>query len=73
MRFIDFVRQQGYRRYTGTVSAAVYAYFRCPCPERAAWFHKPGSYQCAGCKAQCETDSPEGFQTFLSSQDANHV
>lgn len=65
MRFLDFVRQQGYRPYHGTVSAAVYAYFRCANPGRAQWFHKPGSYQCAGCKEQCETDNPEGFQTFL--------
>lgn len=66
MRFLDFIRQQGYRRYTGSVSASVYDYFRCATPGRAKWFFKPGSYQCAGCKAQCETDSAEGFQTFIS-------
>lgn len=66
MRFLDYVRQQGYRRYTGTVSAEVYAYFRCENPGRAQWWFKPGSFQCAGCKAQCETDSPDGFQTFLT-------
>jgi len=66
MRFLTFVQQQGYRRYTGTVAASVYDYFRCANPGRAQWFFKPGSYQCAGCKAQCETDSPEGFQTFLT-------
>ncbi len=66
MRFLDYVRQQGYRRYTGTVSAAVYVYFRCENPGRAQWYFKPGSFQCAGCKAQCETDSPDGFQTFLT-------
>lgn len=66
MRFQDYVRQQGYKRYMGTVSAAVYAYLRCETPARAQWWFKPGSYQCSGCKAQCETDSPEGFQTFLT-------
>ncbi len=65
MRFLDFVRQQGYRPYHGAVSAAVYAYFRCEHPGRAQWFHKPGSYQCAGCRMQCETDSAEGFQILL--------
>jgi len=66
MRFLDYLRQQGYKRYTGTVSVAIYEYFRCENAGRAQWFFKPGSFQCAGCRAQCETDSPEGFQTFLT-------
>jgi len=66
MRFRDYVLQQGYKRYTGTVSVAVYLYFRCENPGRAQWYFKPGSFQCAGCKAQCETDSPEGFQPFIT-------
>lgn len=65
MRFLDFVRQQGYRQYHGTVSASVYAYFRCEHPAKARWYHRPGSFQCAGCAQQCETDSPDGFQIFL--------
>jgi len=65
MRFLDFIHQQGYRRYNGAVDASVYAYFRCEDPSRAQWYFKPGSFQCVGCKAQCETDSPEGFQSFL--------
>ena len=71
MRFLEFVRQQGYHRHTGTESASVYAYFRCENPARAQWYFKPGSFQCAGCKAQCETDSPEGFQTFLTPEKRN--
>ena len=66
MRFLDFVRQQGYRPYTGAVSASVYRYFRCANPARAQWFFKHGSFQCAGCKEQCETDSSDGFQIFLT-------
>lgn len=66
MRFLDFIRQQGYRPYKGAVSASVYSYFQCPCPGKAQWHFKPGSYQCAGCSMQCETDSPDGFQTFLT-------
>jgi len=71
MRFLDYIHQQGYLRYHGTVAASVYAYFRCADPARSQWYFKPGSYQCAGCKAQCETDSPEGFQTFLTMDQRN--
>ena len=65
MRFLDFIKQQGYRPYHGSVDRSVYEYFQCESAHKARWFHKPGSYQCAGCAQQCETDSPEGFQTFL--------
>lgn len=65
MRFKDYLKQAGYRLFHGTVDASVYIFFACPNPRRAVWFHKPGSFQCAGCKNQCETDSPAGFQVFL--------
>lgn len=65
MRFVDYLHQEGYRLFTGTVDATVYREFECPRPKRAVWYYKEGSYQCAGCKNQCETDSPTGFQIFL--------
>ena len=65
MRFLEFIRQQGYRPYHGTVTAAVYADLHCETPAKARWFHRPGSFQCAGCAQQCETDSSDGFQHFL--------
>jgi hypothetical protein len=65
MKFVTFLKQSGYRLFRGAVDARVYEFFQCPKPQRALWYHKEGSYQCAGCKIQCETDSPVGFQTFL--------
>ncbi|HMM38226.1 MAG TPA: DNA-binding protein [Desulfovibrio sp.] len=65
MRFVEYIRDQGYRRFRGNVDQSVYLGFHCPDPARAVWYYKEGSYQCTGCREQCETDSPEGFQTFL--------
>lgn len=65
MRFTEYLKNAGYVLFLGTVDASVYASFRCVTPRKALWFHKEGSFQCAGCKEQCETDSPRGFQTFL--------
>lgn len=65
MKFTEYLAREGYRPYEGAVDASVYAGFRCPNPDKAAWMYKPGSFQCAGCKEQCETDSPGGFQLFL--------
>jgi hypothetical protein len=65
LRFKDFLKQEGYTLFRGTVDATVYEFFQCPTPRKAVWFHKPGSFQCAGCKNQCETDNPKGFQIFL--------
>lgn len=65
MRFTKYIKEEGYVRYRGAVDTSVYEYFQCDCPHKAVWFFKEGSYQCAGCKEQCETDSAEGFQPFL--------
>jgi hypothetical protein len=65
MRFADYVRDQGYRRYRGAVDASVYRAFRCLNPDKAVWHVKDGSYQCTGCREQCETDNPAGFQATL--------
>lgn len=65
MRFTQYLRQSGYKLFSGTVDASVYAFFQCKNPRKAVWYHKSGSFQCAGCKEQCETDSPVGFQIFL--------
>ncbi|EPR43605.1 DNA-binding protein [Desulfovibrio sp. X2] len=65
MRFKEYLLKAGYRLFLGTVDSSVYEFFSCPQPRRAVWFHKPGSFQCAGCKNQCETDSTRGFQIFL--------
>ncbi len=65
MKFTEYVKKEGYTRYRGAVDKSVYEYFQCPNPEKAAWYFKKGSYQCIGCKEQCETDSSEGFQMFL--------
>ncbi len=47
------------------MDARVYAFFSCGAPRKAVWYHKRGSYQCAGCKRRCETASALGFQIFL--------
>lgn len=65
MKFTEYIKQEGYTRYRGAVDDSVYEYFQCPNPEKATWYFKQGSYQCTGCKEQCETDSSEGFQMFL--------
>lgn len=65
MHFTDYLRKTGYKPFHGAVDAAVYADFGCQTPYKAVWYHKRGSFQCAGCKQQCETDSPRGFQLFL--------
>lgn len=65
MRFNEYIKKQGYEKYRGAVDKCVYEYFQCGCPEKAQWYYKEGSYQCIGCREQCETDSPEGFQLFL--------
>jgi hypothetical protein len=65
MRFVDYLKGTGYRLFRGTIDASVYAFFRCQTPRKAIWYHREGSYQCAGCREQCETDSPIGFQMFL--------
>jgi hypothetical protein len=64
-KFILYLRQSGYGLFRGTVDAHVYDFFGCKNPHKAIWYHKPGSFQCAGCRDQCETDSPVGFQLFL--------
>ena len=65
MRFVEYLKTSGYRLFRGTVDASVYTTFDCPWPRKAVWFFRDGSYQCAGCRRQCETDSPVGFQIFL--------
>lgn len=65
MNFLQYIKEQGYIRYKGAVSASVYEYFRCPDSNKALWYYRKGSYQCVGCKEQCETDSCSGFQMFL--------
>lgn len=65
MRFTDYIKEQGYGRYRGSVSEKVYEYFGCPDSRKAKWYYKEGSYQCVGCREQCETDSQDGFQLFL--------
>lgn len=65
MRFVEYVRGQGYRRFYGSVDQSVYRAFGCAQPGKAVWHVKDGSFQCTGCREQCETDSPEGFQTSL--------
>lgn len=65
MRFREYIKKEGYVRYRGAVSETVYQYFRCEDSSRAVWYHKEDSYQCVGCREQCETDSSEGFQLFL--------
>ena len=65
MRFKDYLVKNGYVLFRGSVDAQVYMFFECASPRKAIWYHKPGSFQCAGCKEQCETDSPLGFQRFL--------
>ncbi|WP_147822117.1 DNA-binding protein [Salidesulfovibrio onnuriiensis] len=65
MKFTEYLKKEGYVRYRGTVDKSVYEYFGCKCAHRAVWYHKKDSYQCAGCKEQCETPGPEGFQPFL--------
>lgn len=66
MKFVEYVKKEGYVRYHGAVAETVYEYFGCPDSEKAVWYFKEGSYQCCGCKEQCETDSSEGFQLFLT-------
>jgi len=65
MRFTEYLKNTGYVLFLGTVDATVYEFFHCKTPRKAVWFHKEGSFQCAGCKEQCETDSSTGFQIFL--------
>lgn len=65
MKFTEYIIKEGYVRYRGAVDDSVYEYFQCETPDKAKWFFKEGSYQCAGCKEQCETDSSDGFQMFL--------
>lgn len=65
MKFMDYIRKEGYRRFHGAVDASVYEYFQCKDSTKAVWYYKKGSYQCCGCREQCETDSQEGFQLFL--------
>ncbi|MBF0482919.1 MAG: DNA-binding protein [Desulfovibrionaceae bacterium] len=65
MRFVEYIRREGYQLFCGAVDAQVYSYFDCANPRKAIWYYKRGSYQCVGCREQCETDSPIGFQMFL--------
>ena len=65
MRFIEYLAKEGYQPFEGAVDTSVYTAFRCPHPHKGAWLYRPGSFQCAGCKEQCETDNPGGFQLFL--------
>lgn len=65
MRFLEYVKNEGYIPYSGAVDGKVYDFFNCPCPEKACWYYKDGSFQCVGCKEQCETDDGCGFQLFL--------
>lgn len=69
MKFIEYIKKEGYRRFRGAVGDSVYEFFQCECSDRAVWYFKEGSYQCVGCKEQCETDSSEGFQLFLTDMD----
>ena len=66
MKFLVYLKKEGYMPYCGAVDAAVYEYLDCPDPGQAKWLHKPGSFQCTGCGEYCETDSPCGFQLFLT-------
>ena len=65
MKFLEYLKREGYKPYGGAVDASVYAYLRCENPGQAVWHFKPGSWQCTGCREFCETDSDEGFQLFL--------
>lgn len=70
MRFLDYLAAEGYRRFLGSVDERVYVYFECQHPKKARWYVREEgggrrSYQCAGCKLQCETDDPDGFQLEL--------
>ena len=67
MRFEVFLLEEGYQRFHGAVDEEVYVFFRCPHHHKAKWFVKrePLSFQCAGCKEQCETDGQDGFQLTL--------
>ena len=67
MPFLEYLEKEGYTRFTGAVDESVYVFFDCPNPHKAVWYHHPGysSYQCAGCREQCETDDPKGFQLTL--------
>lgn len=63
--FVRYLKDHGYQLFRGTVDASVYTFFACRQPRKAIWYHKVGSFQCAGCREQCETDSAAGFQLFL--------
>ncbi|MGM0644917.1 MAG: DNA-binding protein [Thermodesulfobacteriota bacterium] len=67
MRFLRYLQKAGYVPFAGAVDPDVYAYFRCPHPERAKWYlhYAQGSFQCVGCREYCETDDPKGFQCLL--------
>lgn len=65
MKFTDYLAREGYRPFHGAVATSVYESFHCPHPDKGRWLFRPGSFQCAGCREQCETDSPSGFQLFL--------
>lgn len=69
MKFVAYLQQQGYVRFTGAVDQRVYSYFNCSTPGKAKWYVKqsPASFQCAGCAEECETDDPDGFQLSLLS------
>lgn len=68
MRFLQYIKEEGYVPFEGEVHSSVYEYFRCENPAKAVWYYKEGSYQCTGCREQCETDSPVGFQAFLGQE-----
>lgn len=65
--FAEYLKQAGYVRFRGAVDARVYAFFACPHAHKARWYVHKGlhSFQCAGCKEQCETDDSQGFQLSL--------
>jgi hypothetical protein len=67
MRFLDYLRAAGYKKFEGVVSGRVYRFFACPHPERGCWFvqMETRSFQCVGCSLHCETDAAEDFQLFL--------
>ena len=67
MRFLEYIKQAGYRPFQGTVTAKVYRFFECPHPVKAKWYVNKDrtSFQCVGCALACETDDWRCFQLFL--------
>ncbi len=67
MRFLEYIKQSGYRPFQGAVTEGVYRFFECPHPAKAKWYVNKDSmsFQCVGCALFCETDDWRYFQLFL--------